>query len=90
MDEGNPTLSRSSALRQVAQAHAADSFKYGGNDQANTPLDLGAGNDAPPAYGTLHDQLNFSQAGFHAGAVLTGMIIDINIARHPLAEPCCR
>lgn len=68
----------SSILRQAAQAHAATSFKYGGSDaQANTPLDLGAGDEAPPAYGNLYDQLNLSQAGFNVGAVVTGMIICI-------------
>ncbi|CAN8101334.1 unnamed protein product [Discula destructiva] len=74
MDEKSQTISRSSTLRQAAQAHAANGFKYnpGGSDlQANTPLDLGAGDDAPPAYGTLYDQLNLSQAGFSVGAVVT-------------------
>lgn len=37
----------------------------------NSPLDLGASDNAPPAYGELHDQLNLSQAGFNAGAVVT-------------------
>lgn len=73
MSEKNPTTSRSSTLREVARAHAADGFKYGGTEaQANTPLDLGASDDTPPAYGSLFDQLNLSQPGFNVGAVVTG------------------
>lgn len=34
--------------------------------------DLGATVDAPPAYGDHHDQLQLSQAGFEAGAAVTG------------------
>lgn len=34
--------------------------------------DLGAELDAPPAYGEHHDQLQLSQAGFEAGAAVTG------------------
>ncbi|KAJ4394056.1 hypothetical protein N0V93_003273 [Gnomoniopsis smithogilvyi] len=63
MAEKNPTASRSHAMKQPAY--------NGGDNQANTPLDLGAGDDAPPAYGTLFDQLHLSQAGFNAGAVVT-------------------
>lgn len=78
MDEKNPSMSRSSTLIQAARAQVADGFGYGGGDaQANAPLDLGAGDEAPPAYGTLHDQLNLSQAGFNAGAVVTGMAMCI-------------
>jgi hypothetical protein len=36
------------------------------------PPDLGADIDAPPAYGEHHDQLRLSQAGFEAGAAVTG------------------
>lgn len=69
-------MSRSSTLGKAAQAQFTDAFSYNeGDAQANTPLDLGAGNDAPPAYGTLFDQLHLSQAGFNAGAVVTGMIL---------------
>jgi hypothetical protein len=35
--------------------------------------DLDVAGDAPPAYGDLPDQLQFNQAGFEAGAVVTGM-----------------
>ena len=35
--------------------------------------DLEVPEEAPPAYGELPDQLQFSQAGFEAGAVVTGM-----------------
>lgn len=73
MADKDATLSRSSTLREAAQAYAANGFKYGGTEaQANTPLDLGASNEAPPAYGTLYDQLNLSQPGFNVGAVVTG------------------
>lgn len=76
MAEKNSTASRSSTLGQAAQAQVIDRLGYsGGDNQANTPLDLGAGNDAPPAYGTLFDQLHLSQAGFNAGAVVTGKIM---------------
>lgn len=34
--------------------------------------DLGATLDAPPAYGDHFDELQLSQAGFSAGAVVTG------------------
>lgn len=69
----NTTVPGSSTSREAAQAHAADSFKYGGTEaQANTPLDLGASNEAPPAYGTLYDQLVLSQPGFNVGATVTG------------------
>ncbi len=34
--------------------------------------DLGATEDAPPAYGDAMDQLQLSQAGFEAGATVTG------------------
>jgi hypothetical protein len=34
--------------------------------------DLGARDDAPPAYGEHHDQLQLSQVGFEAGAAVTG------------------
>lgn len=77
MDEKNPTMSRSSTLRQSAHAQVTDGFGYGGGDarHANTPLDLGASDEAPPAYGTLFDQLHLSQAGFNAGAVVTGTVM---------------
>lgn len=42
------------------------------SDMQDSPLDLGASNEAPPAYGELHDQLNLSQPGFNAGAAVTG------------------
>lgn len=29
--------------------------------------------EAPPAYGEQHDQMQFSQPGFEAGAAITGM-----------------
>lgn len=37
-------------------------------------LDVGdsAATDAPPAYGEHHDQFELSQAGFAAGAAVTG------------------
>lgn len=36
------------------------------------PADLGAGEDAPPAYGEQFDKVQLSQAGFEAGAAVTG------------------
>ncbi|KAL6877032.1 glycosyltransferase family 1 protein [Trichoderma novae-zelandiae] len=45
--------------------------------------------DAPPAYGSHHDQLQFSRSGFEAGAVLTGdgrVNININTKNKRLAE----
>jgi hypothetical protein len=42
------------------------------SDGFNMP-DLEAARDAPPPYGELHDQLQFSQPGFEAGANVTGM-----------------
>lgn len=37
--------------------------------------DLGTTNEAPPppAYGEQHDQMQFSQPGFEAGAAITGI-----------------
>ncbi|KAK0618056.1 hypothetical protein B0T17DRAFT_495243 [Bombardia bombarda] len=44
--------------------------------------DLGANEDAPPAYGDLHDQIQFSQAGFNAGAEVTDDgRVNINISQ---------
>ena len=34
--------------------------------------DLGANQDAPPAYGELYDQLQLEQTGFFADAAVTG------------------
>ncbi|KAL7945118.1 hypothetical protein V8C42DRAFT_353349 [Trichoderma barbatum] len=45
--------------------------------------------DAPPAYGSHHDQLQFSRTGFEAGAALTGdgrINININTKNKRLAE----
>ncbi|KUI57120.1 Sterol 3-beta-glucosyltransferase UGT80B1 [Cytospora mali] len=70
------------------QGRVADAFSFGG-DGANSPLDLGASEDAPPAYGELYDQLNLSQAGFNAGAVVTddGRVnIKINQTNRRLAD----
>lgn len=53
------------------QGRVADGFSFG-REGDNSPLDLGASEEAPPAYGDLYDQLNLSQAGFKAGATVTG------------------
>lgn len=37
-----------------------------------SPLDLGASDDAPPAYGDLYNQLSLSQVGFTTNASVTG------------------
>jgi hypothetical protein len=34
--------------------------------------DIEPSSDAPPAYGELRDQMQFSQPGFEAGAAVTG------------------
>lgn len=44
-------------------SHVADGFQV---------PDLGADLDAPPAYGDHFDELHLSQAGFDAGAIVTG------------------
>lgn len=49
----------------------ADGYNFGGVGD-NSPLDLGAGDEAPPAYGDLYDRVHLSQAGFDAGAIVTG------------------
>lgn len=70
VEKHNPgDLSRQSTLRQAAGV--PDGFNYT-HDNASSPLDLGASNEAPPAYGDVHDQLNLSQDGFNAGAAVTG------------------
>lgn len=70
VEKHNPeNLSRQSTLRQAAGVR--DGFNYT-HDNASSPLDLGASDDAPPAYGEVHDQLNLSQDGFNAGAAVTG------------------
>ncbi len=48
-------------------ASAADALVYDGFSDMDVQL------DAPPPYGELPDQLQFSQAGFEAGAAVTGM-----------------
>jgi hypothetical protein len=50
--------------QEVPYALIADGF--------NVP-DLEIDGDAPPAYGDLPDQLQFSQSDFEAGAVVTGI-----------------
>lgn len=42
----------------------------------SSPLDLGANDEAPPAYGELHNQLNLSQAGFNADAAVTSEYLE--------------
>lgn len=39
--------------------------------------DLDPENEAPPAYGELHDQVQFSQPGFEAGAAVTGNLFSL-------------
>lgn len=85
-DKKTAPISRSATLMQAARV--ADGFLYNNGQrqqgqydaeaQDTSPLDLGAGDEAPPAYGELHDQLNLSQAGFNAGAAVTGMNIQPN------------
>ncbi|KAJ0104171.1 hypothetical protein J7T55_000522 [Diaporthe amygdali] len=80
VEKHNPeNLSRQSTLRQTAGV--SDGFNYS-HDNASSPLDLGASDEAPPAYGEVHDQLNLSQAGFNAGAAVTDDgRVNINISQ---------
>lgn len=87
---GNP--SREPTPRQAGRA--ADGFDLGGEGE-NSPLDLGASDDAPPAYGELYDQLNLSQAGFNASAVVTGeetrpVALHLLITKSPVLKPLHR
>lgn len=80
-DQKNP-----GTLRQTARL-AQDFYGYAGDQ--DSPLDLGAGDAAPPAYGELHDQIHLSQAGFNAGAAVTddGRVnININLTNRQLAD----
>lgn len=81
MDEKKTVpISRSATLMQAARVADGFLFNDGQKQQGQpdaeghdtSPLDLGAADEAPPAYGELHDQLNLSQAGFNAGAAVTG------------------
>ena len=89
-------LSRQSTLRQAAGV--PDGFNYS-HDNASSPLDLGASDEAPPAYGEVHDQLNLSQDGFNAGASVTGelqprsgplQIPTSTVLKFPLRRWSCR
>lgn len=82
VEKHNPgNLSRQSTLRQAAGV--PDGFNYT-HDNVSSPLDLGASDEAPPAYGEVHDQLNLSQDGFNAGAAVTGELHPWNC---PLRNP---
>lgn len=60
---GQGPLPGDDELPETSDMWVADGFR---------PPDLGARDDAPPAYGEHHDQLQLSQAGFEAGAAVTG------------------
>lgn len=62
--EPDPALPPRYSL-DVQSALVSDGF-------AAPPPDL-APDDAPPSYGDLHDQLQFTQPGFEAGANVTGV-----------------
>lgn len=49
----------------------ASSYAVSDDFSVSVP-DLGANQDAPPAYGDQFNQLQLSQAGFQAGAAVTG------------------
>lgn len=53
------------------QNNPADGHGSYAGDGFQVP-DLGADLDAPPAYGDHFDELQLSQAGFEAGAAVTG------------------
>lgn len=40
--------------------------------------ELGAEEDVPPAYSEFHDQFSLHQAGFDAGAAVTGMMMSFS------------
>lgn len=66
--KGRTSLPNQHTLRQ--NPVVTDGFNM--NNAMDDPMDLGASTDAPPAYGDLMDKLNLSQAGFSAGAAVTG------------------
>jgi hypothetical protein len=52
---------------------ADDTSSYTVSDSFSVTVpDLGANLDAPPAYGDVFNELQLSQAGFEAGATVTG------------------
>lgn len=53
-----------------------DSQNYTNGFLPESP-ELVAEQDVPPAYSEFHDQLNIHQAGFDAGAAVTGRLVDI-------------
>ena len=56
----------------VQSALVSDGFSAPGPGAFAAPVpDLPPAEDAPPPYGELHDQLQFSQPGFEAGANVT-------------------
>ena len=74
-NKGEPSVARRDAAIGSSQVDPAsllsDGFlvpelegNYGNNEQPQ---------EAPPAYGEQHDQMQFSQPGFEAGAAITGM-----------------
>ncbi|KAH8899439.1 UDP-Glycosyltransferase/glycogen phosphorylase [Thozetella sp. PMI_491] len=65
-----------------SQQHLQHVPQLGVDDLSTTDdFDLGATDDAPPAYGELHDQLQLEQPGFSAGAaVTTDGRVNINIS----------
>ncbi|KAK3939702.1 glycosyltransferase family 28 domain-containing protein [Diplogelasinospora grovesii] len=77
-------------MTETGAGHAGDAYRRR-EGQTNTVPDLGAADDAPPAYGTGDhlDQLQLSQAGFEAGAAVTedGRVnININQKNRRLAD----
>lgn len=60
--------------RREGQNNSGDDDSSHVTDGFQLP-DLGAELDAPPAYGDHFDELQLSQAGFEAGAAVTGMLV---------------
>ncbi len=65
MEKIAPQIMRSNTLGSLASRdpRVADGFSM---------QDLGAADDAPPAYGDAIDHLQLSQSGFQADAAVTG------------------
>lgn len=60
---------------------ADDSQNYNNGFLPESP-ELVAQEDVPPAYSEFHDQLNIHQAGFDAGAAVTGRLCLLRLLPH--------
>src|SRR3569833_85048 len=69
--------------RQQVPAPGEDTSEAAAGDGYDMQ-DLGATDEAPPAYGDHMDQLQLSQAGFEAGASVTSELLSIQTMPLPL------